>query len=313
MRIYKSVTELIGGTPILEPTNYARKNKLKARLLVKLEYLNPTGSVKDRTAKYIIESAERVGILKAGSTIIEPTSGNTGIGLAAIAATKNCKLIVTMPENMSKELQNLLKAYGAQVVLTPAAEGMRGAIKKAEELNEQIRGSFIAGQFENPANPKAHYETTGPEIWNDTDGKIDILVAGVGTGGTISGASKYLKRKNKDLEVVAVEPRSSAVLSHCKVGPHKIQGLGAGFVPKTLNLYSFDKVKTSTDEDAIATAKKFAATEGILCGISSGAALYVATELAKLKRNEGKTIVTILPDSADRYYSTELFIDEPTE
>lgn len=313
MRIYKSVTELIGGTPILEPTNYARKNKLKARLLVKLEYLNPTGSVKDRTAKYIIESAERVGILKAGSTIIEPTSGNTGIGLAAIAATKNCKLIVTMPENMSKERQNLLKAYGAQVVLTPAAEGMRGAIKKAEELNEQIRGSFIAGQFENPANPKAHYETTGPEIWNDTDGKIDILVAGVGTGGTISGASKYLKRKNNDLEVVAVEPRSSAVLSHCKVGPHKIQGLGAGFVPKTLNLYSFDKVKTSTDEDAIATAKKFAATEGILCGISSGAALYVATELAKLKRNEGKTIVTILPDSADRYYSTELFIDEPTE
>lgn len=313
MRIYKSVTELIGGTPILEPTNYARKNKLKARLLVKLEYLNPTGSVKDRTAKYIIESAERVGILKAGSTIIEPTSGNTGIGLAAIAATKNCKLIVTMPENMSKERQNLLKAYGAQVVLTPAAEGMRGAIKKAEELNEQIRGSFIAGQFENPANPKAHYETTGPEIWNDTDGKIDILVAGVGTGGTISGASKYLKRKNKDLEVVAVEPRNSAVLSHCKVGPHKIQGLGAGFVPKTLNLYSFDKVKTSTDEDAIATAKKFAATEGILCGISSGAALYVATELAKLKRNEGKTIVTILPDSADRYYSTELFIDEPTE
>ncbi|WP_251182081.1 cysteine synthase A [Anaerocaecibacter muris] len=313
MRIYKSVTELIGGTPILEPTNYARKNKLKARLLVKLEYLNPTGSVKDRTAKYIIESAERVGILKAGSTIIEPTSGNTGIGLAAIAAAKNCKLIVTMPENMSKERQNLLKAYGAQVVLTPAAEGMRGAIKKAEELNEQIRGSFIAGQFENPANPKAHYETTGPEIWNDTDGKIDILVAGVGTGGTISGASKYLKRKNNDLEVVAVEPRSSAVLSHCKVGPHKIQGLGAGFVPKTLNLYSFDKVKTSTDEDAIATAKKFAATEGILCGISSGAALYVATELAKLKRNEGKTIVTILPDSADRYYSTELFIDEPTE
>ena len=313
MRIYKSVTELIGGTPILEPTNYARKNKLKARLLVKLEYLNPTGSVKDRTAKYIIESAERVGILKAGSTIIEPTSGNTGIGLAAIAATKNCKLIVTMPENMSKERQNLLKAYGAQVVLTPAAEGMRGAIKKAEELNEQIRGSFIAGQFENPANPKAHYETPGPEIWNDTDGKIDILVAGVGTGGTISGASKYLKRKNKDLEVVAVEPRSSAVLSHCKVGPHKIQGLGAGFVPKTLNLYSFDKVKTSTDEDAIATAKKFAATEGILCGISSGAALYVATELAKLKRNEGKTIVTILPDSADRYYSTELFTDEPTE
>ncbi len=313
MRIYKSVTELIGGTPILEPTNYARKNKLKARLLVKLEYLNPTGSVKDRTAKYIIESAERVGILKAGSTIIEPTSGNTGIGLAAIAATKNCKLIVTMRENMSKERQNLLKAYGAQVVLTPAAEGMRGAIKKAEELNEQIRGSFIAGQFENPANPKAHYETTGPEIWNDTDGKIDILVAGVGTGGTISGASKYLKRKNKDLEVVAVEPRSSAVLSHCKVGPHKIQGLGAGFVPKTLNLYSFDKVKTSTDEDAIATAKKFAATEDILCGISSGAALYVATELAKLKRNEGKTIVTILPDSADRYYSTELFIDEPTE
>ncbi|WP_438847223.1 cysteine synthase A [Anaerocaecibacter muris] len=313
MRIYKSVTELIGGTPILEPTNYARKNKLKARLLVKLEYLNPTGSVKDRTAKYIIDTAERVGILKAGSTIIEPTSGNTGIALAAIAAAKNCKLIVTMPENMSKERQNLLKAYGAQVVLTPAAEGMRGAIKKAEELNEQIRGSFIAGQFENPANPKAHYETTGPEIWNDTDGKIDILVAGVGTGGTISGASKYLKRKNKDLEVVAVEPRSSAVLSHCKVGPHKIQGLGAGFVPKTLNLYSFDKVKTSTDEDAIATAKKFAATEGILCGISSGAALYVATELAKLKRNEGKTIVTILPDSADRYYSTELFTDEPTE
>ena len=307
MRIYRSVSELIGRTPLLEPKNYELKNKLKARLLVKLEYLNPTGSVKDRTARYMIEAAERVGIVKAGSTIIEPTSGNTGIGLASIAASKNCRLIVTMPENMSKERQNLLKAYGAEVVLTPAAEGMRGAIQKAQELNAEIRGSIIAGQFENPANPKAHYETTGPEIWNDTDGNVDVLVAGVGTGGTISGAGAYLKHKNKDLEVIAVEPQNSAVLSHGKVGAHKIQGIGAGFVPKTLNIYVYDKVKPVADEEAVAAAKAFAAAEGILCGISSGATLHAATELARSKKYIGKTIVAILPDSADRYYSTELF------
>ena len=309
MRIYKSVTELIGGTPILEPTNYARKNKLKARLLVKLEYLNPTGSVKDRTAKYIIESAERVGILKAGSTIIEPTSGNTGIGLAAIAATKNCKLIVTMPENMSKERQNLLKAYGAQVVLTPAAEGMRGAIKKAEELNEQIRGSFIAGQFENPANPLVHRDQTGREILAQAQRPIHGFCAGIGTGGTITGIGEVLKSQNPQMEIWAVEPEHAAILSGGAIGTHLQMGIGDGLIPTILNREIYDDICIVTDEEALQTAKDLSRKEGILCGISSGTNVAAALKLAE-KLGPGKTVVTVLPDTAERYFSTPLFEGE---
>ena len=306
-KIYKSVAELIGNTPLLEVTGLEKELKLEATVLVKLEYLNPTGSVKDRTAKNMIADAEERGLLKPGATIIEPTSGNTGIGLAAIAASRGYSLILTMPETMSVERRNILKAYGAKIVLTEGAKGMAGAIAKAEELAKEIPGSFLAGQFDNPANPKAHLLSTGPEIWEDTEGEVDILVASVGTGGTITGTGEYLKSKNPKIQVIAVEPSDSPVLSGGKPGPHAIQGIGAGFVPKVLNTEVYDEVVAVESQSAFDTAKLFAHKEGILVGISAGAALYAALEAAKKAENKGKTIVVLLPDSGDRYYSTPLF------
>lgn len=308
-RIYNSITQLVGYTPLLKVVNYSKSNGLEAEVLVKLEYLNPAGSVKDRIAKAMIEDAEAKGLLKAGSVIIEPTSGNTGIGLAAVATAKGYRAILTMPETMSVERRNLLKAYGAEIVLTEGAKGMKGAIAKAEELAKEIPGAFIPGQFTNPANPAAHFATTGPEIWNDTDGKVDFFVAGVGTGGTISGVGKFLKSKNPNVKVVAVEPESSPVLSKGVAGPHKIQGIGAGFVPETLDTKIYDEIIPVSNEDAFATGKAVARTDGVLVGISSGAALFAATQLAKRPENKGKTIVVLLPDTGDRYLSTPLFQD----
>ena len=306
-KIYRNVQELIGKTPLMEATNIEKMLDLKARLLVKLEYLNPARSVKDRIAKNMILTAEQEGKLKPGATIIEPTSGNTGIGLASIAASKGYKLILTMPETMSVERRNILKAYGAEIVLTEGAKGMTGAIEKAKELAERISGSFLAGQFDNPANPAAHIVSTGPEIWEDTDGNVDVFVAGVGTGGTITGVGGYLKEKKKSVKIVAVEPSDSPVLSKGTAGPHKIQGIGAGFVPTVLNTQIYDEIMPITAEKSFETAKLFAHKEGILVGISSGAALYAAIEQAKREENKGKTIVALLPDSGDRYYSTPLF------
>ncbi len=306
-RIYTGALELVGKTPLVEVTNLEKKAGVAAELLVKLEYFNPSGSVKDRIAKAMVEDAEAKGILKEGAVIIEPTSGNTGIGLAAIAAAKGYRIILTMPETMSVERRNILKAYGAELVLTDGAKGMKGAIAKAEELAAEIPGSFIPGQFENPINPQIHEKTTGPEIWEDTDGKVDILVAGVGTGGTISGTGAYLKSRDQNIKVVAVEPASSPVLSEGVSGPHKIQGIGAGFVPGTLNTGIYDEIIKVENEDAFATSKLLAKTEGLLVGISSGAALYAAIELGKRPENQGKRIVVILPDTGDRYYSTPLF------
>ena len=304
---YKTMTELIGNTPLAEASNIERELDLQAAVLVKLEYFNPTGSVKDRAAKAMIEDAEQKGLLKEGSVIIEPTSGNTGIGLASIAAAKGYRIILTMPETMSVERRNILKAYGAELVLTDGARGMKGAIARAEELAAEIPGSFIPGQFTNPANPAAHRASTGPEIWKDTNGKIDILVAGVGTGGTITGVGEYLKEKNPKIRVTAVEPAGSPVLSEGTAGAHKIQGIGAGFVPEVLNTEIYDEIIQVKDEDAFEAAKLFARTEGILTGISSGAALYGAIDAARRPENKGKVIVAILPDSGDRYYSTPLF------
>lgn len=306
-KIYTSVEELIGKTPLMEIRNIEREEGLEARVLVKLEYLNPAGSVKDRIARNMIQDAEEKGLLKPGATIIEPTSGNTGIGLAAIAASKGYRLILTMPETMSVERRNILKAYGAEIVLTEGARGMTGAIEKAEELSKEISGSFLTRQFENPANPDTHRKTTGPEIWEDTDGKVDIFVAGVGTGGTITGTGEYLKSRNPQVKVVAVEPSDSPVLSGGAAGPHKLQGIGAGFVPKALNTQIYDEILTLGSEESFAAAKLLAHKEGILVGISSGAALHGAIEIAKRPENKGKTIVVILPDSGDRYYSTPLF------
>ena len=304
---YKTMTELIGNTPLAEASNIERELDLQAAVLVKLEYFNPTGSVKDRAAKAMIEDAEQKGLLKEGSVIIEPTSGNTGIGLASIAAAKGYRIILTMPETMSVERRNILKAYGAELVLTDGARGMKGAIARAEELDAEIPGSIIHGQFTNPANPAAHRASTGPEIWKDTNGKIDILVAGVGTGGTLTGVGEYLKEKNPKIRVTAVEPAGSPVLSEGTAGAHKIQGIGAGFVPEVLNTEIYDEVIQVKDEDAFEAAKLFARTEGILTGISSGAALYGALDVARRPENKGKVIVAILPDSGDRYYSTPLF------
>ena len=308
-RIYKSTLELIGGTPLLEVTNIEKAEDLKATLLVKLEYFNPAGSVKDRIAKAMIEDAEAKGQLKPGSVIIEPTSGNTGIGLAAIAAAKGYRIILTMPETMSVERRNILKAYGAEVVLTDGAKGMKGAIAKAEELAQEIPDSFIPGQFVNPANPAIHRATTGPEIWRDTAGEVNIFVAGVGTGGTITGVGEYLKAQDPSVKVVAIEPQSSPVLSEGHAGPHKIQGIGAGFVPDVLNTKVYDEVIPVANEDAFAAAKLLARKEGVSVGISSGAALFGAIELAKRPENTDKTIVALLPDSGDRYYSTPLFTE----
>ena len=306
-RIYGNVGELVGNTPLMELGNLARKEGLKARILAKLEYLNPAGSVKDRVGKAMIEAAEKEGKLKEGGVIIEPTSGNTGIGLAAVAASKGYQVILTMPETMSKERRNILKAYGAKIVLTPGEEGMAGSIKKAEELAGEIPDSLIAGQFENPVNPMAHYQTTGPEIWRDTEGAVDVFVATVGTGGTITGTGRYLKEQNPRIQVVAVEPADSPVLSEGKSGPHGIQGIGAGFVPKVLDTEVYDQIITATEEESYAAAKKLAKAEGIQVGISSGAALGAAMKLARSEEYEGKTIVVLLPDSGDRYYSTALF------
>jgi cysteine synthase len=307
MAIYKSALDLVGNTPLLEVTHFEKDNNLEATVLVKLEYFNPAGSVKDRIAKAIIEDAEKTGELKPDSVIIEPTSGNTGIGLASVAAAKGYRLIITMPETMSVERRNLMKAYGAELVLTDGAKGMKGAIAKANELAEEIPNSFIAGQFTNPVNPATHKATTGPEIWNDTEGKVDIFIAGVGTGGTLSGVGEYLKSKNPDVKIVAVEPATSPVLSKGTAGPHKIQGIGAGFVPDTLNTKIYDEIITVENEDAFATGKAFPKQEGVLVGISSGAALWAAKELAKRPENKGKTIVALLPDTGDRYLSTPLF------
>lgn len=305
----KSTLDLIGNTPLMEVTNIEKELGLEAKVLVKLEYFNPAGSVKDRVAKAMIEDAEEKGILKEGATIIEPTSGNTGIGLAAIAAVKGYRIILTMPETMSVERRNILKAYGAELILTEGAKGMEGAIAKAEELAKEIPGSFLAGQFVNPANPAIHKKTTGPEIWNDTDGKVDIFIAGVGTGGTVTGVGEYLKEQNPNVEVVALEPADSPVLSEGKAGSHKIQGIGAGFVPAVLNTEIYDEVYKAKAEDAFATAKLLAKKEGILVGISAGAALHGAIELAKRPENKGKMIVALLPDTGDRYYSTPLFTE----
>jgi cysteine synthase A len=306
-KIYKSAAYLIGNTPLVEVGHIEEKFGLKARVLVKLEYFNATGSVKDRVAKAMIEDAEKKGILKPGATIIEPTSGNTGIGLAAIATAKGYRTIIVLPETMSVERRNIIKAYGAEIVLTSGYKGMTGAIAKAEELKNEIKGSMIAGQFVNPANPEAHRRTTGPEIWNDTDGDVDAFVAGVGTGGTITGVGEYLKSKNDKIEIIAVEPATSPVLSQGKPGPHKIQGIGAGFVPEILNTKIYDSVVPVDNDDAFEYAKLISHTEGIQVGISAGAALYAAIEWAKKPENEGKTIVALLPDSGDRYYSTSLF------
>ena len=308
-KIYKGTLELVGNTPLVEVVNIEKELGLKARILVKLEYFNPAGSVKDRIAKAMIEDAEAKGLLKEGSVIIEPTSGNTGIGLAAIAASKGYRIILTMPETMSVERRNILKAYGAELVLTEGAKGMKGAIAKAEELAAEISNSFIPGQFVNPANPAIHKATTGPEIWNDTDGEVDIFIAGVGTGGTVTGTGEYLKEQKPEIKVVALEPADSPVLSEGKAGAHKIQGIGAGFVPDVLNTSVYDEVFKAPNEDAFATAKLLAKKEGISVGISSGAALFGAIELAKRPENEGKTIVALLPDSGDRYYSTALFTE----
>lgn len=307
--IYKSAAEIIGKTPLVEVTNVAKAHNVKARVLVKVEYRNPAGSVKDRAALYMIQDAEEKGLLKEGSVIIEPTSGNTGIGLAALAAARGYHVILTMPETMSVERRNILKAYGAEIVLTPGSEGMKGAIAKAEELAGEIEGAFIPGQFDNPANAKAHYETTGPEIWTDTDGAVDIFVAGVGTGGTITGTGRFLKEQKPDIKVVAVEPADSPVLSEGRVGAHKLQGIGANFVPSLLDTTIYDEIIRVESNDAFAASKELTKREGILTGISSGAALHAGLELAKRPENEGKTIVVLLPDSGDRYYSTPLFTE----
>ena len=307
--IYTSADQLIGNTPLLELTHLEEAYGLKAAILAKLEYLNPAGSVKDRIAKAMIDDAEQKGLLKKGSVIIEPTSGNTGIGLASVAAARGYRIIIVMPETMSVERRQLMKAYGAELVLTEGARGMKGAIAKADELAKEIPNSFVPGQFVNPANPKAHFETTGPEIWADTDGKVDIFVAGVGTGGTITGTGKFLKSKNPNVKVVAVEPKTSAVLSTGVAGPHKIQGIGAGFVPEVLDTKVYDEIIAVDNDDAFKTGKEFGRREGVLVGISSGAAIWAAIELAKRPENEGKTIVVLLPDTGDRYLSTPLFAD----
>ena len=309
-KIYTSADQLIGHTPLLELTHIEKEEKLEARILAKLEYFNPAGSVKDRIAKGIIDDAEKSGALKPGATLIEPTSGNTGIGLASVAAARGYKLIIVMPDTMSVERRQLIKAYGAELVLSEGAKGMKGAIEKANELAAQIPGSFIPGQFTNPANPKAHFETTGPEIYEDTDGDVDIFVAGVGTGGTVTGVGEYLKSRKPDVKVVAVEPASSAVLSTGKAGPHKIQGIGAGFVPEVLNTRIYDEIIPVTNEDAFVTGRLVGHKEGVLVGISSGAAVWAAVQLAKRPENKGKTIVVLLPDTGDRYLSTPLFADK---
>ena len=309
MGIYQKITDLIGGTPLLELGNYEKKNGLEATLLAKLEYFNPAGSIKDRIARAMLDDAEERGLLKPGAVIIEPTSGNTGIGLAAVGASRGYRVILTMPETMSVERRNLLKAYGAELVLTDGSKGMKGAIAKAQELAEATPGSFIPGQFTNPANPEVHRRTTGPEIWADTEGKVDIFVAGVGTGGTITGVGEYLKSQNPNVKIVAVEPAGSPVLSQGKSGPHKIQGIGAGFVPETLNTAVYDEIIAVENDAAFATGREIARTEGVLVGISSGAALYAATELAKRPENRGKVIVALLPDTGDRYLSTPLFAE----
>ena len=308
-RIFTSADQLIGHTPLMELTNIEKKHGLKAKLLTKLEYFNPAGSVKDRIAKAMIDDAEAKGLLKPGSVIIEPTSGNTGIGLASVAAARGYRIIIVMPETMSIERRQIMKAYGAELVLTEGAKGMKGAIAKAEELSREIPNSFIPGQFVNPANPKAHFETTGPEIFDDTDGKVDIFVAGVGTGGTVTGVGQYLKSRNPSVKVVAVEPKSSAVLSTGVAGPHKIQGIGAGFVPDVLDTKVYDEIIPVTNEDAFAAGKEIGRSEGVLVGISSGAALWAGIDLAKRPENAGKTIVVLLPDTGDRYLSTPLFAD----
>ena len=309
MRVYRKITDLIGGTPLLELTNYEKANELNAKIYAKLEYFNPAGSVKDRIAKAMLDDAEEKGLLKPGAVIIEPTSGNTGIGLASVAASRGYKVILTMPETMSVERRNLLKAYGAELVLTEGAKGMPGAIAKAKELAEQTPNSYIPSQFTNPANPAVHLKTTGPEIWADTDGKVDIFVAGVGTGGTLSGVGAYLKSQNPNVKVVAVEPATSPVLSGGKAGPHKIQGIGAGFVPDTLNTDIYDEILPVQNEDAFATGRALARSEGVLVGISSGPAVFAAAHLAKRPENAGKVIVALLPDTGERYLSTPMFAD----
>lgn len=307
MKVFNRITDLIGGTPLLELKNYENNNNLEATIIGKLEYFNPAGSVKDRIARAMIDEAEAQGVLKKDAVIIEPTSGNTGIGLAAVASSRGYRIILTMPETMSIERRNLLKAYGAELVLTEGAKGMKGAIAKAEELANEIPNSFIPSQFTNPANPKVHTATTGPEIWEDTDGKVDIFVAGVGTGGTVSGVGEYLKSKNPNVKVVAVEPAASPVLSKGTPGPHKIQGIGAGFVPETLNTEIYDEIITVENEEAFATGRVLANSEGLLVGISSGAAVYAATKLAQRPENKGKVIVALLPDTGERYLSTPMF------
>ena len=309
-KIYKNLSDLVGKTPLLEISNYRNGKDLKAKVVAKLEYFNPAGSVKDRIAKAMIEDAENKGILKPGSVIIEPTSGNTGIGIASIGTAKGYKVIIVMPETMSVERRSLIKAYGAEIVLTEGAKGMKGAIAKADELAAETPNSFIPGQFKNPANPEIHKNTTGPEIWEDTDGKVDIFVAGIGTGGTITGVGEYLKSKNSNIKIIAVEPAGSPVLSEGKTGPHKIQGIGAGFVPDVLNTKIYDEIITIENEDAFATSRELSKSEGLLVGISSGAATFAATELAKRPENAGKTIVVLLPDTGERYLSTGLFEDK---